>query len=88
MPCRVLLYRLACTGIAIVLHTRFACLIRVASSHYWASIEGISEHWWPSRTVLQKLDFEGHPTGSVALLVGSTTLSHWSLAIAVLEKGF
>ena len=53
-----------------------------------ASLEGNDEQKWPPSPVLQELHFEDHPTGMVALLVGSTKQSHYSLAIATTDIGF
>ena len=53
-----------------------------------ASREGDSEQDWPPSPVLQELHFEDRPAGAVALLVGRTTLAHWSLAITTSEEGF
>ena len=53
-----------------------------------ASREGDSEQDWPPSPVLQELHFEDRPAGTVALLVGRTTLAHWSLAITTIGEGF
>jgi hypothetical protein len=53
-----------------------------------ASREGDSEQDWPPSPVLQELHFEDRPAGAVALLVGRTTLAHWSLAITAIGEGF
>lgn len=71
---------------------RFAHSISLDKEGRWlpllASREGDGELRWPPSPPLQELHFEERPTGRVALLVGSTSDAHWSLAIDTTEAGF
>jgi hypothetical protein len=46
-----------------------------------ASIEGSADEVWPPSPPLQSLHIEQRETGAVALLVGKSGTSHWSVSV-------